>query len=359
MNKISMFFVGLDLGDKFSYLTILDQEGELIEESRLPTTKASFQRRFSTLQPSRVAMEVGTHSRWASHLLTELGHDVLVANARKLRAIYHNPRKDDRADAETLARLARLDPELLSPIHHRSPQAQADLAVLRSRDALIRSRTLLINHARGIVKSSGARLPSCTANCFASKAAPAVPAALHPALSPILETITSLSQQIREYDRHIEQLCQDQYPETKLLRKVSGVGPITALAYVLTLEDPKRFIKSRDVGPAIGLVPRRDQSGDHDPQLRITKTGDAYLRRLLVSSAQYILGPFGPDCDLRIWGLKLAERGGKNAKKRAVVGVARKLAVLLHHLWKTGEIYDPCYLARKHGQVPEAIPAAA
>jgi transposase len=359
MNKISMFFVGLDLGDKFSYLTILDQEGELIEESRLPTKMASFQRRFSTLQPSRVAMEVGTHSRWASHLLTELGHDVLVANARKLRAIYHNPRKDDRADAETLARLARLDPELLSPIHHRSPQAQADLTVLRSRDALIRSRTLLINHARGIVKSSGARLPSCTANCFASKTASAVPAALRPALSPILETITSLSQQIREYDRLIEQLCRDNYPETKLLRNVSGVGPITALAYVLTLENPKRFLKSRDVGPAIGLVPRRDQSGDRDPQLRITKTGDAYLRRLLVSSAQYILGPFGPDCDLRRWGLKLAERGGKNAKKRAVVSVARKLAVLLHCLWKTGEIYDPFYLAKKHDQAPEAVPAAA
>ena len=199
-----MFFVGLDLGDKFSYLTILDQEGELIEESRLPTTKASFQRRLSTLQPSRVVMEVGTHSRWASHLLTELGYDVLVPNARKLRAIYHNPRKDDRADAETLAHLARLDPELLSPIYHQSPRAQADLAVLRSRDALIRARTLLINHARGIVKSSGARLPSCTANCFTSKAAPAVPTALHPALSPILETITSLSQQIREYDIQVE-----------------------------------------------------------------------------------------------------------------------------------------------------------
>ncbi|MCK5318307.1 MAG: IS110 family transposase, partial [Anaerolineales bacterium] len=326
---------------------------------RLPTTKTSFQQRFSMLSPCRVAMEVGTHSRWSSHLLTELGHDVLVANARKLRAIYHNPRKDDRADAETLARLSRIDPELLSPIYHRSPQAQADLAVLRSRDALIRSRTLLINHARGIVKSSGARLPSCTANCFASKAAPAVPAALRPALSPILETVASLTQQIREYDRHIEQLCQDQYPETKLLRKVSGVGPITALAYVLTLEDPKRFIKSRDVGPAIGLVPRRDQSGDHDPQLRITKTGNAFLRRLLVSSAQYILGPFGPECDLRRWGLKLAERGGKNAKKRAVVAVARKLAVLLHHLWKTGEVYDPFYIANKHDRAPEAIPVAA
>jgi len=359
MNKNSMYFVGLDLGDKYSYIAILDKEGELIEETRLPTTKTSFQLRFSMLPPCRVAMEVGTHSRWASHLLTELGHDVLVANARKLRAIYHNPRKDDRADAETLARLARLDPELLSPIYHRSPQAQADLAVLRSRDAIIRSRTLLINHIRGIVKSFGDRLPSCSANYFAKNVASDIPEPLQTALTPILESIASITQQIREFDSQIEQLCQDQYPETKLLRPVSGVGPITALAYILTLEDPKRFLKSRDVGPAIGLVPRRDQSGDRDPQLRITKTGDAYLRRLLVGSAQYILGPFGPDCDLRRWGLKLAERGGKNAKKRAVVSVARKLAVLLHCLWKTGEIYDPFYLARKHDQAPEAVPAAA
>jgi transposase len=355
----STFFIGLDLGDKHSYIAFLDQDGELIEESRLPTTKASFQRKFSALQPCRVAMEVGTHSRWSSHLLRELGHDVLVANARKLRAIYNNPRKGDRADAETLARLARLDPKLLSPIYHRSPQAQADLAVLHSRDALIRSRTLLVNHVRSIVKSSGARLPSCSANCFASKVAPLIPEALQPALLPILETITVITHKIREYDRRNEQLCQVQYPETRLLRKVSGVGPITSLAYVLILEDPKRFIKSRDVGPAIGLVPRRDQSGDHDPQLRITKTGNAFLRRLLVSSAQYILGPFGPECDLRIWGLKLAERGGKNAKKRAVVAVARKLAVLLHHLWKTAEVYDPFYHSQKEIIGSAVLPAVA
>jgi len=359
MNKISMFYIGLDLGDKYSYLTILDSESELIEESRLPTTRASFQRKFSTLQPCRVAMEVGTHSRWVSYLLRELGHDVLVANARKLRAIYHNPRKGDRADAETLARLARLDPELLSPIHHRSPEAQADLAVLRSRDAIVRSRTLLINHARSIVKSSGARLPSCSADSFAHKVPPDIPETLHPALLPILETIASLTQQIREYDRQIEQLCQDQYPETKLLRKISGVGPLTALGYILTLENPDRFRRSREVGPAIGLVPRRDQSGDQDPQLRITKTGDAYLRRLLVGSAQYILGPFGPDCDLRRWGLKLAERGGKNAKKRAVVGVARKLAIVLHHLWKTGEVYDPFYQSKSEVTESVSLPAAA
>ena len=359
MNKNSMYFVGLDLGDKYSYIAILDKEGELIEETRLPTTKTSFQQRFSMLPPCRVAMEVGTHSRWASHLLTELGHDVLVANARKLRAIFHNPRKGDRADAEILARLARLDPALLSPIHHRSPQAQADLAVLRSRDAIVRSRTLLINHARNIVKASGSRLPSCSADSFAHKTAPHIPEPLRPALAPILDTIASLTKQIHAYGKKVETLCRQRYPETKLLRPVSGVGTLTALGYILTLENPHRFRRSREVGPALGLVPRRDQSGDRDPQLRITKTGDAYLRRLLVGSAQYILGPFGPDCDLRRWGLKLAERGGKNAKKRAVVAVARKLAVLLHHLWKTGEIYDPFYLARKHDRTLEVIPVAA
>ena len=237
-------------------------------------------------------MEIGAHSGWASHLLKDLGHDVLVANARKLRAIYHNPRKGDRADAETLARLARLDPELLSPIHHRSPESQADLAILRSRVAIVRSRTLLINHVRDIVKASGSRLPSCSADSFAHKVGPDIPEALRPAVAPILDTIACLTQQIRAFDRKIEELCSERYPETTLLRRISGVGPLTALAFVLTLENPDRFRKSREVGPALGLVPRRDQSGDKDPQLRITKTGDSYLRRLLVGSAQYILGPF-------------------------------------------------------------------
>lgn len=149
------------------------------------------------------------------------------------------------------------------------------------------------------------------------------------------------------------------YPETKLLRRFSGVGPITVLAYVLILEDPRRFPKSRDVGPAIGLVPKRDQSGDRDPQLRITKTGISFLRRLLVSSSQYMLGPFGPDCDLRRWGLKLADRGGKNTQKRAVIAIARKLAVLLHHLCKSGEIYDPFYVAGKYDHSTKAITVEA
>lgn len=221
----------------------------------------------------------------------------------------------------------------------------------------MRCRTKLINHVRGKVKSSGSRLPSCTAGNFASKATSAIPEALQPAILPILDTIASLTQQICAYDHQIEALCQESYPETYQLRRISGVGPLTALAFVLTLEDPRRFPKSRQVGPALGLVPRRDQSGDHEPQLRISKTGDAYLRQLLVNCAHYILGPFGPDCDLRRWGLKLAERGGKNAKKRAVVGVARKLAILLHHLWKTDDQYDPCFQSGQPAQ--ESVTAAA
>lgn len=358
MIKNNTIFIGLDLGDKYSHLTIIDQEGNLVEETRLPTTKKSFHRRFSDLPGCRIALEVGAHSRWVSHLLSELGHDALVANARKLRAIYHNPRKGDRADAETLARLARLDPKLLSPIYHRSPEAQADLAVIRSRDALVRSRTLMVNHVRGIVKASGARLPSCSAGSFHTKVADAVPYDLHSALLPLLDTVAFLSRQILAFDQLIEHLCEESYPEAQCLQQINGVGPLVSLTFVLTLEHPERFRNSRDVGPALGLVPRRDQSGDQDPQLRITKTGDPYLRKLLVHSAHYVLGPFGPDCDLRRWGLKLAERGGKNAKKRAVVSVARKLAVLLHHLWKTGETYDPFYQSKQDHHQPAAVAVA-
>ena len=359
MFKDTTVFVGLDLGDKQSDLCFLDSDGQVIEESRVPTTPSSLKRRFASFPPCRVAMEVVAHSRRVSALLTRLGHEVFVADARQLRLIYKNPRKHDRADAEYLARLARLDPQLLSPIHHRSPRPQADLAVLRALDGLVRARTQLINHARGLVKTTGARLPSSSAHSFHWKATPAVPEELLPALAPILATLASLTERIRAYDREIEQIAEARYPKTGLLRHVKGVGPVTSLAYLLTLEDPHRFRKSREVGACLGLVPRTDQSGGQDPQLHITKTGDGYLRRLLVQSAQYILGPFGPDCDLRRWGLQLAERGGKSAKKRAIVAVARKLAVLLHHLSKNGEIYDPFYRSQPAQQPAElARPSA-
>jgi transposase len=341
---------GVDLGDKYSYLCLLDSgSGETIEEGRLRTTPEAFRRRFSSEQPIRIAIEAGTHSPWVSRVLEECGHEVLVANARKLRLIYTNKRKTDEIDAENLARLARVDPKLLYPLKHRGEGSQAHMAIIRSREALVSTRTQLVNHVRGAVKSFGSRLPKCPARSFHSKAPEHIPEALRPALGPILETIGSLTQRIREYDRELETISREHYPETELLRRVEGIGPLTALTFVLTLEDPHRFEKSRSVGAYLGLVPATDQSGDRDPQRRISKEGDEMLRKLLVGSAHYILGPFGSDSDLRRHGEKIASRGGKNAKKRAVVAVARKLSVLLHSLWVSGELYEPLRNAHRSG----------
>lgn len=340
--------VGLDLGDRRSHLCMLDREsGAVLEEGTVLTTREGLERRFSTARPLRIALEAGTHSPWVSQLLEGLGHEVIVANPRRLRLIFSNRKKNDRVDARYLAQVARLDPDLLAPIRHRGEDARAALTLLRSRDVLVQARTKLINHVRGTVKSMGGRLPSCSAGAFrTTRMAGELPEVLKPALLPVLEVIDDLSARIREYDRRIARLAEET-PAAKHLMEIRGVGPLTALAFVLTVEDPDRFPTSRSVGAYLGLTPGSDQSGQSNPQQRITKEGDAFLRRLLIHSAHYILGPFGEDCDLRRHGVKIASRGGKNAKKRAVVAVARKLAVVMHRLWLTGEAYDPLYNATR------------
>jgi len=333
--------MGLDVSDQYVQICVLDENGEIVEEARVRTNPTALRRRFESLERVRIALESGTHSAWISRLLMSLGHEVFVANPRKLRGIYQNELKSDRVDAEWLARVARMDPRLLAPITHRGPAAQADLARIRARASLVEVRTKLVNHVRGSVKSWGARLPKGTTGGFSNKVAGHIPEELQPALSPVLELIQALTLTIRSFEKGIQKLAQERYPVTETLQQVPRVGPLTALAYVLTLEDPTRFQKSRSVGRYLGLTRRQSQSGEQDPQLRITKTGDRDLRRLLVLASHQILGPFGPDTDLRRWGQALAARGGKNAKKRAVVAVARKLAVLLHHLWITAEVYEP------------------
>jgi transposase len=350
--------IGVDLGDKWSRLCVLDEHGEVCEEGRIASTTEAMRKRFSTETPCRVVIEVGTHSPWVQRLLQELRHEVITAHAQSVRLIYGGTNKDDRLDAERLARLGRVDPRLLHPIQHREGSVQADRAVIRSRYVLVGCRTKLINHARGMVKSMGGRLPTCTAESFPKRVGEALPKELKPALRPVLDTIAALTTKIRRFDRLIEKLASERYPETDLLRQASGVGPVTSLSFVLTIEDPARFRRSRALGAYLGLSPRRSQSGDEDPELRITKAGDDDLRRLLVGSAQYILGPFAPDTDLRRWGLALAARGRKNAKKRAVVAVARKLAVLLHRLWVTAEVYEPLRVqANRPDDIARAVPA--
>lgn len=339
--------VGMDLGDRYSQLCVLDGAGEVLEEGRLPTTRRAMTRRFESMPSARIVIEASTHSAWIAELLASFDHEVIVANPRRVALIYAEHTKSDAIDAETLARLGRLDLALLHPIVHRSRQTLTDRGVLRSRAILVHSRTQLINHIRGVVKSHGARLPRCGTDAFATKQRALIPDELREALDAILDMIGAMTAQIRAYDRTIEGLCQSRYPQTALLRQIAGVGALTALNFVLTIEDPYRFAKSRTVGSYLGLRPRGWQSGTTDRQMRITKAGDAEMRWLLVNAAHYLLGPFGPDCDLRRFGTKLAARGGKAAKKRAVVAVARKLAVLLHRLWITGEAYEPLRQAER------------
>jgi transposase len=333
--------VGVDLSDKFASLCFIDEAGEVVEEGRVRTTETALTLRFGALPPCRIILEVGTHSPWVSRLLDGLGHRVIVANPGRVRLIADSVRKTDRSDAEMLARLGRIDPDLLSPITHRGIQAQADLAVIRARYALVSSRTMLINHVRGAVKSIGGRLPACDAYMFHKKVGELIPEQLLPALSPLLDTIASLTARIDAMDKRIEALIRDRYPEARGLQQVPGVGPLISLTFILTIGDPHRFKKSRQVGPYLGLVPRRRESGERSPQLSISRTGNRYLRQLLVNGSHYILGYRGADTDLRRWGLQHAETGGKNGRKRAVVAVARKLAILLHRLWVTGEVYVP------------------
>jgi len=332
--------IGLDLGDRRSQYCVM-VDGEVEEEGQLQTTKTALARWLAGRGEGLLVMEGGTHSPWVKRVGEEAGLRVAVLNAYRVKLISQSERKSDRNDAERLAYLGGLGAERLTTVYHRSEEAQADLAVVRNRQGLVQARTLLINQVRGTVKAVGARLPECDGRSFHRVAAAHVPAILGAALYPVLEAIAVLTKQIHEMDRRVEQLGRERYPETGLLRQVKGVGPLTALTYVLTLEDPGRFRRSDDVGAYLGLVPRRRQSGKRDPELGITKAGDRDLRYLLVEAAHYLVGPFGEDSDLRRWALARLEHAGASAKKRTVIAVARKLAVLLHRLWVTGAVYEP------------------
>src|SRR6202161_732191 len=333
--------IGLDLGDRWSCYCVLDEAGEILLEQKVATTAEAMKQIFEKIPRGLMALETGTHSPWVSRLLRELGHQVLVAQAQKVQLITKSSGKDDRHDARTLARLARIDPELLGPVRHRSAKAQIHLTVIRARAELVSARTALVNAARGLVKSYGERLPKCGTYQVNEKLAEGVSAQLRDVVVPLLREVESLNERIKEYEVRMEKIAKESYPHVFLLKQVKGVGTQIALTYFLTIEDPYRFPKSRQVGCFLGLRPGRRNSGESEPQKGISKEGDRYLRTMMVQGAHYILGPFGEDSDLRRWGRKLAERGGKNAKKRAVVAVARKLAVLLHRLWVGGEVYEP------------------
>jgi transposase len=347
MRTGNLVTIGMDVSDRWSHIAVLDEQGVVLVRDRVQTKDKALRRYFEKFEGALIAIEVGPHSLWMSRVLADVGLEVIVANPGKVALIHGSDRKSDEVDAENLARLARFDPALLYPVRQRREDTQATLAILRSRDVLVESRTKMVNSVRGQVKAAGGRMPSCTTGSF-HKHTEAIPELLQDALAPLMEVIEKLNEKIAERDRLIKELCRDVYPETEMFTDIDGVGALTALTYLLTIEEPGRFRSSRAVGSYLGLRPRRDQSGDVDKQLSITKAGDARMRCLLSQCANYILGPFGKDSDLRRWGLKLLARGGSGARQKAIMAVARKLAVLMHRLWVTGEVYEPFYNAN-HG----------
>jgi transposase len=340
MDKDITRVVGMDVSDRHCHLCVLGMGGVVEEESKVPTTAPGIGRRFGQMDRVRVALEVGTHSAWIGRLLEGLGHEVILANPRRVRSIYQSNDKSDTVDAEMLARLARVDPALLYPVAIRSEERQRGLVLVRGRRVLVETRTKLVNHVRGVCKSLGIRLPQGAASGFHRRASAFLPEEVLSLVEPVLRQLEALEGSIGDCDRRIGEMARGM-KGVDLLCSIPGVGPLTAVAFVLTIGDPSRFRKGREVGSYLGLRPRRDQSGDVDKQLRVTRAGDVYLRSLLVGCVHYILGPFGPDTALRRWGLSLMERGGRGAKKKAVVAVARKLAVIMHRMWVTGEVYRP------------------
>lgn len=333
--------IGMDLSDRTAEFFALDAKAKTLGTGKVLLLSSEVQRWASQIPPTTIAIEAGTHSPWVSRILSACGHEVIVANPFKVALITQNIKKRDRVDAEILARVALVDRTLLYPIRHRGEQAQIDLQMIRTRSIAVELRTKAIGHVRGAVKSFGARVPKCSTEAFVKTAREVIPEPLQGALMPMLEMIDRLTKTIAGYDREVNKLVEERYPEVGRLTQIKGVGALTGLAFVLVLEDAARFRSSRSVGAFLGLTSRQDQSGDQDPQRGITKAGDSLMRRLLIQSAHYILGHFGEDCDLRRHGEKIAARGGKRAKKRATTAVARKLSVLMHRLWVSGEKYDP------------------
>lgn len=354
MRNVTRIVIGFDIGDRKSVAVSLDrQTGELRQLPPVPTSKKSVRAFFEAFEePVTVIVEASTPARWIALAGRKCGHQVVVADPRRLAAVTENIRKSDEADAAMLARLGASDMQLLRETWVRDEAMSEDLAVVRMRDALVAARTLLVNACRSQAKSLGERLPSCSTKSFASKVLDGLPARLKPVLDDAITTIAAISAAIESHDERVTTICERRPAAKRLADEVPGVGELTALCYVLTIGDPARFGHVRDVAAYLGLVPQRSQSGSIDRQLPISKTGNGLLRRLLVQSAHHVMGPFGKESDLRASGLALAARGAKTGKKKAIVAVARKLSVVMLSIWRSGEAYEP---VRKNKPAPAMV----
>jgi transposase len=351
MGKYSIeFFVGMDVSDKSVEIHILSkdaEEGKSLKVKNDQRSLTAFAESFERPSTVKLALETGTHSSWQAELFRSKGIETVVANARDLRMIWASDKKDDREDAKKLARLLRADPKLLHGVEVKAKERRDALAIVKARDCLSGCRTKLINTVRGLLKSEGVDSSEIKAAGFGANASALIPAELRAALEPLVAQIAKLDTELKNYDKQLTRMMKA-FDGCKEVSQIKGVGPVTSLSFVLTVGDPERFQRGERLSSYVGLTPKRDQSGETDRQCHISKTGSKLLRRNLVQAAHYVMGPFGDrDCDLRKFGERIAARGGKNAKKRAVVAVARKLAVLMLKLWKSREEYDPQWSTRR------------
>lgn len=334
--------VGIDVSDRKSEVCWLNSQTGELRTAKIETSPAAFKQYFEKQRPQRVALETGTHSAWIAQLFLELGIEAVVANARQLKLISKSRKKTDANDALLLAQLAAtpVGLGLLQPVKLVSYQQQLDRVALRAREDLVEARVKLQNAIRGLVKPFGVRLCGTSANVLRRNAKDLLPEALMDVVMPLLDVMQQIERRTEDLEEKMTKIAAERYPAVEHLRQVNGVGLMTAYAFVVTIGDPARFTKSRAVGPYLGLTQAKRESGDSSPDLGITKSGNRLMRSLLVNAAHYMLCSHGKDSDLRRWGLNLA-RGGKQQKKRAVVALARRIAVLLHRLWVTGAPYEP------------------
>ena len=338
MTSVSEWVIGVDLGDRESNGCRFRKATGEIEDFRFPTTREGITERFSKMESCQVVIEAGSQTRWVSQVIKQLGFDVRVMNPRQNELIKKSLNKTDKSDARCLARIAACCAPLVHEVRMRSDETQRCLSMIRARDRMVSARTKLASGVRGLAKQFGHRFVAKSPDALWKSE---VPDELKPALEGMMRAIQQLSEGIACYDRAIATTAQKQYPQVAPLSRIPGVGVLTSMAFVLLLENPTRFKKSRDVGAYFGLRPRQFESGDSKKLLGITKTGDRLTRRLLVQCAAHILGPFGKDSDLRRYGLAMIERGGRAANKRARVAVARKLAVTMHRMWVDGTEFRP------------------
>ena len=355
MNNVSQkqekIYFGLDISQKTIEIFALKGEKEA-SFGKIPNTPKSLNEFFDKVpaasQTITVALETGTHSAWISRQLEARGYEVIVAHARDLAFIYKGDKKSDRIDAEKLARMARADKKLLHPVKVIDKKRQEDLLAIKARDLLVKHRTGIINTIRGLVRSIGiddSAYSTETINEIYSE----LPQKIQDNLRGLFSMLTAANKCIKEYDRQIKKIAKE-YPETETFQQIKGVGPLIALSFALIIRDPHRF-SAEECSSYVGLVPKRDQSGEVDKQLGISKCGNKLLRRLLVQGAQYIMGPFGEDSDLKDFGTRISQRGGSIARKKAKVAVARKLAVTMLALWRNPEIqYDPHFKKNRKKQ---------